>query len=688
MLDRIFSPEGELDCALKDYTFRSSQLEMARLVQEGFNEGKDIVVEAGTGTGKSFAYLVPSFLKLAEDQSSKIVIATSTTTLQKQLYEKDIPIISKALNIDLPIAILYGRGNYVCQRRYFEQKEERKLLFLNPESPEGKLDAWFQETRSGAIQDAPPSCIRAMNDVMCDEHDCLSRQCPYANQCFFFRARANAKKASLIVTNHHLVLIDARLRRETEKTFEEECILPPYNYLVVDEAHHIQDEATDILSSIFNTYSAGRTLDELTKKRRRFGAMSLVDFLAPHETPERRAEHSRIKTMVDVLKDYLASFDDEINTLLGKNHDYLFTEEFYSRYRDRIRFASALALELRNFGLYISSNYNPLDDEPNIDVAKHYARDLICYSDVIRDWIDFNSFDELISYAEEDSKTGKYTIKLSPMSTGPVLYDYLISNLKSVLYCSATLTVEDRFEYFAENCGLALASSYLHGIFESPFEYGKSLMILSPLDGMEFSQGNKVGFYGYSAKVIAEAIESSGGGALVLFTANEMLNEVCSKVRDMIGDDYEILCQSDKGSRHMLLNRFKESENSSLFATTSFWEGVDAPGNTLRLVIIAKLPFQVPTDPIDMARSHYIESHGLGSGFMNLTIPKASIKLKQGIGRLIRSENDRGVVLILDARIIKKNYGRIMFKSIPHGYIPEDTLVDNIPSKIERFLFS
>ena len=227
----------------------------------------------------------------------------------------------------------------------------------------------------------------------------------------------------------------------------------------------------------------------------------------------------------------------------------------------------------------------------------------------------------------------------------------------------------------------------LEGCYLSPFDYGRSLMYLLPMDGKGFSNESSEAYQEYVAETVINAIRGSGGGALVLFTSKNMMKIVYDRAKEELADELVLYCQEERGSKAQLLNKFKKEVDSSLFATSSFWEGVDAPGDTLRLVIIVKLPFTVPTEPINMAREAFLNKEMANSAFMKLTLPQAIIKLKQGIGRLIRNEDDKGVVLLLDNRILTKGYGRMMMYSLPPGYLPEDATKSNLPDKIERFLF-
>ena len=689
-LDDIFLPGGALANSLDGYAFRDSQLEMANLIEEGFCNNKHVVVEAGTGIGKSFAYLAPAFNLCHEHQEKRVIIATSTITLERQLYDKDIPLIKQALNLDIPTAILFGRNNYLCRRRYEEAYMERALLTTDPDIPEAKLDEWVKNTETGCRADAPPHVARFMDNLLADSEDCMGYKCPHFENCFFYNARRAAQKAQIVVTNHHILLLDAKNRAESNLDFDEPVVLPGYTHVVIDEAHHIEDEATEILSDAYSKERVMYFLDQLTRKQARFGNMCLLEFLATEEKSDMKGIGRSVEREIATMRTMLGKFEDVLKEVFSqyyRSRSILFTPEFFSFYRPRIQTGEALAEDLARLAVSIASGYERTEDNSiYVDLAIRYAASLQYYSDTLRSWIRFSDFDNKIPYAEE--KKGDWEIKLAPMSTGPVLSRTLLSHLESLLYCSATLSVNNKFDYFMERSGLKEEKErVLEGCYLSPFDYGRSLMYLLPMDGKGFSNESSEAYQEYVAETVINAIRGSGGGALVLFTSKNMMKIVYDRAKEELADELVLYCQEERGSKAQLLNKFKKEVDSSLFATSSFWEGVDAPGDTLRLVIIVKLPFTVPTEPINMAREAFLNKEMANSAFMKLTLPQAIIKLKQGIGRLIRNEDDKGVVLLLDNRILTKGYGRMMMYSLPPGYLPEDATKSNLPDKIERFLF-
>lgn len=687
----IFSPFGLLKEKLPSFSYREGQEEMAKKVEKAYRENRGCIIEAGTGIGKSFAYLVPALLLTQDDVDAKVVIATSTITLQKQLYEKDLPFLTSLLGIEDKSSILYGRNNYICKAKLDAYVQSIGILTLDPDSVEGRVIKWAKTTKTGSrIDVSDRSVSEALNALLCDEKTCLNRHCSHFGDCFMYSARRRSQQSRIVVTNHHLVLVDASLRWENKEDFSSPVILPGYTHLVLDEAHHIESEATSLFSDKVSLEAIYTELDSASFKRAELGGKSLVEYLSVVDKSKNRffsssfdSVQKKIRTDARVyftsLKGAFSRYSTEKSVLLDEN--------FYSSFRSLLSNGEVLCDEIKNIAIDIKE-YIKGDDEKYItSIERIYkiADSLYYLSDTLKSFIRFNEFSSLISYTNllDD---GEWEIVLSPLETGPMIKKRLLDNLSSYLFSSATLSIGGNFNYFKSRMGLEGVNDVEEGIYFSPFNYEKNLMYLIPQDGRSFVNRDPE-YINYSASLISKAILSSSGGALILFTSFDMMRKVYKIVKDEIGDKSELLIQDNRTSRSHLLTEFKNNRDSSLFATSSFWEGIDAPGDTLRLLVITKLPFDVPTDPINKARSDYINKTSEKGSFLSLTLPNAMIKMKQGVGRVIRQEDDRGVVLILDGRITKKFYSRLLFASIPPGYFPEDTMCENIPEKIESFLF-
>ncbi len=687
----IFSPFGMLKKSFPSFSYRAGQEEMAKKVEKAFEEEKGCLIEAGTGIGKSFAYLVPAILLTENDPDTRVVVATSTITLQKQLFDKDIPFLSGMLGISLRAAILYGRSNYICKRKLSSLREKVPLLSLDESTPEYRLLRWCDKSESGSrndIHDREMAELAAT--VACDEKDCLRAHCPFFQECFMYNARRRAQSAKIVVTNHHMVLIDAQIRWENNEDFTESVILPQYTHLVLDEAHHLESEATELFSMRISRERINEELDFLSFKSKAFGNKTIIEFLSPCDTSKERyftKNFDNLRSRIHNLTSRAFMHYSKLISSYSTQRSVLLDENFFSSFRQELSKTQMLSDEMKSLGLDLASFYET-DNEaflPYVERVKMTGLRLQDYADAVKAFIHFNSFDKLIAYAES-SEGGEYEIVLSPLLAGPLIKERLLDKLSSYLFCSATLSIGGNFEFFKNRIGINGDKSLEEGVFFSPFDYTHNLMYLVPQDGKPYSL-NDSSYIEYVASMTEKAILSSSGGALILFTSIDMMKKVYRIVNEHIGDRMELLVQDNRTNRNALLSRFKKNKDSSLFAVSSFWEGVDAPGDTLRLLVIVKLPFDVPTDPVMRARSDYINRTEENSAFVKLTLPNAMIKMKQGVGRLIRSESDKGVVLILDGRISRKSYSSLLFSSIPEGYYPEDTMVDNIGNKIESFLF-
>ncbi len=688
----IFSPFGLLKKKFPSFNYREGQEEMAKKVEKAFTSGTGAIIEAGTGIGKSFAYLVPAFLLIASNPDIKVVIATSTITLQKQLYDKDIPFLLDALHMEDRSAILYGRSNYICKRKLQAETDSASLLTYDEDNALSRLIRFCERTDTGSRIDIHDRDVALLaQNLLSDEKDCPGKGCPHYLDCFLYEARRKAQNARITVTNHHLVLVDANVRWENDEDFSEPVILPGYTHLVFDEAHHLEAEATDLFSERLSLEAIETELDFLSFKKGEMGNKSIIEFLSPYDTSSDRFFTKNFDSAQKKIRKDAVSFFTLLKGIISRyspQRSVLLDVEFYRNERNNFsQEGEALATQLKNLSsdteAYLYSDIEEIS--AMIDIVHKTAVRISLIADILRSFVNFNSFSSTICYTNllDD---GNYELVLSPLLTGPLVKERLLDRLKSWLFCSATLSIGGNFEFFKSRLGLSGDDTLEEGIFFSPFDYKRNLMYLIPQDGRPFVNGDRE-YASYVAYMVEKAILSSSGGALILFTSIEMMRNVYNTVREHIGDRMELLVQDNRISRNALLKKFKENVDSSLFATSSFWEGVDAPGETLRLLVIVKLPFDVPSDPVNRARADYVNRTSDKGAFMTLTLPNAMIKMKQGVGRLIRSENDRGVVLILDGRITRKFYSHILFSSIPDGYFPEDTMLENIESKIESFLF-
>lgn len=687
----IFSPFGLLSKNLPSFTYRESQEDMASLIEKALREKRHVILEAGTGIGKSYAYLAPCIEYLISNVDKRVVISTPTTTLQKQLYSKDLPFLLKLFNSDKRCAILYGRTNYLCLAKYYSNEAYYHSGQL--QDSDKRLKEWVENTSSGSKLDIIDIDVkRKVDHLLCDKDECRGPFCPYYEKCFYYKAKKNAETSSIIVTNHALVFSDAEIRWENHEDYSTSVILPPYQILVLDEAHKIEDEATEAFSSIYSYLELKSKVEKFTKKQSTYSNMNILEYLSPHERKEKKGIGIETLKGLDSVLALGKSFDEALSSSLSSfssDNQVLLTPEFFKKFLSSFKGKGELLS--RNISLILNELNNSYVVEEGMEYINdvlvklnQYSEELYSLASSLLMFLRFNNYDEAIPYSRK-TQLENYELIIAPMEVSSLLRDRIINRLETIVFCSATLSVDGKFNYIRSKLGLE-NFPVLEGIFPSPFNYEKNLLYLLPMDGMEYKKSND-DYAQYLADNISSALLSSGGGALILFTSFTMMNEVYSRVKKNIGKQLDLLIQNSNMSKNQLLTNFKNNNDSSLFATSSFWEGVDAPGETLRMVIITQLPFMVPSDPITKARGDYITRMSNANAFLSSSFPIATIRLKQGVGRLIRMESDRGIILILDARIIKKNYGKTMLSSLPPGYYPEDCTLDNIPKKIEEFLY-
>ena len=693
---RIFDHDGILSKKIDSFEFREGQLLMALDVLSAYERNAVAAIEAGTGIGKSFAYLVPALYYAFEDPDDRTVIATSTINLQKQLLEKDLPALFKALGQDCPVAIAVGRNNYLCLRRLAELVKDNELYAYDGVSEISKLNSFAAETETGLRTEYRGRLDYQVWSSACSDTDfCQGGKCPYFTDCFYFKAKKKLSEASIIICNHHLLFVDSNTRLENGLGYDEDAILPPFRHLVVDEAHNMERHATDLFTNTCSSYSLRRQMDHIYDNRGLKGSGSgriLDDLLA--FCPDKNL-YQEILDFYALVKAKAETLNMATLNLLDYNKlaHLLCTKKNMGRLIAEIGPAATEVIE--NGGRLIA-RLNSFVSKLDLDESlKFKADEMLVHVNRISDQIDilssfmnFEKWTEDIHYLDIEQHAGiRYvTFNIAPLEVSDVLADALFKKLDSVICTSATMDLHDDFSYWCSGVGLpAEGKPFVHKVYESPFDYRNRLMLLTPYDTPTFTRENEEEYAAFTCETVYDAVSSSGGGALVLFTSFRLMEYVYERLKPRFSAmGLNTLKQGD-ADRYALLEQFKEDMDSVLFATDSFWEGVDAPGNTLRMVIITKLPFRMPDDPIYKARYAKLEEDGK-SGFYCLSLPDATMRLKQGYGRLMRHTSDKGIVLILDSRIVSKGYGAMMLRSLPESYHPE-TETKTLGQKIEGFLF-
>ncbi len=676
-----------------EYEYRPQQVNMLRSVATALSDSLHLMVEAGTGTGKSFAYLIPAAY-WALQNNTRVVISTNTINLQDQLINKDIPDLCQALDIPLRATVLKGRSHYLCPRRLAAMRR-RKPENVTEMRVLGKVLVWLLESRTGdrgeinlngTVEPVVWSRLSA-EDEGCRLEVCLKRT---GGRCPFYRAKMAAENAHLLVVNHALLLADAATNNR---------VLPPFDYLVVDEAHHLESATTNAMSFRVRAEDITRLIRELGGPK----AGILGRFVKLCEDLLEPAQMAALNELVKKAADLAFRLDSQmtatfhaLDAFLEEQRDgrplgtypqqervvptthtlpiWLDVEIAWEQAEETLRGLMALLKELRTPMRELAD----LDNEEAEDMwgslgnmvtrlleIHHHVNGLILEPD-----------QDIIYWVEINPKYNKINLNAAPLHIGSLMEKYLWYQKKSVILTSATLTSGGEFEYLRRRLNAEDAEELVVG---SPFDYDTAALVYVASDVPEPSNYN--GHQRAVESAITTVAKASGGRMLALFTSYSQLQRTSDRIAPILAnEDIQVYEQGEGASPSMLLNTFKETERAVLLGTRSFWEGVDVPGEALSVLMIVKLPFDVPSDPIISARSETFEDP-----FYQYALPEAVLRFRQGFGRLIRTQTDRGVVVVLDKRVLTKKYGRLFLESLPDCTFKQGLLAD-LPKLTARWL--
>ena len=663
-------PGGALSKKIESYETRDAQVQMTEGVVDAFNNNLINITEAGTGVGKSFAYLVPA-IKWCMTNNERVVISTATINLQQQLIEKDIPLITGLLGKEgknsIKSILVKGRGNYICLRRLHEQLEDNSL-FQEENSTLHSINEWSGATATGSKSDLSFVPDYTVWSSICSESDsCMGMRCAYREKCFVMKLKKEAASANLLVVNHHLLFSDLAMRMNGAG-YEGTAVLPPFNRVVFDEAHTLENSATSFFSQIYNKFILLKHIGKIfyRRKSRNMGLAVILQKMMPH--PE---DYKDIPVLISSVRIAAETLDTHTAYLMNGTYSLRLTSQINTDLIDPVQTSIRdLHKKIIKLVTYISDGGEILfsEDEDNSDVfeMKVTMRRLKNTAAVLNGFLDYLVQEDNIFWIEQ-KKTSKgelfYSFSNTPLDISDMMNKAVYEPLQTTIFTSATLAVQKKFNFWKNRIGLDRVSDdrAQEFLLNSPFKYSSQVMLGIPDDGPDPGSPD---FQEFISGFIVDAIEISEGSALVLFTSYGMLNATYNELEPLLTRQGITVMKQGSLDRSKLLFNFNKDVSSVLFATDSFWEGVDAPGDSLKLVIICKLPFRVPTDPIIKARIEAIEKNG-GNAFMDLSLPEAAMKLKQGFGRLMRRKTDHGIVLILDPRIIRKRYGSILMGTLP-----------------------
>jgi len=675
----LLAEGGALSCLTKDYEVREKQLELVKAIANCYNKSTIGVFEAGTGIGKSFAYLIPS-IKWAYLNKERIVISTATINLQNQLINKDIPLSLKILGItseDVKIALVKGRSNFLCIRKLEEKLNESQFLqgkfditgFTEEKKELNVLYEWSNKTKNGDREELEIK-DELWREVASDAETCLGSLCPFFSKCFVTKMKQTAESSLIVVANHHIIFADVKIKMDDEalqKDNDEEqknpSVLPAFRYLVFDEAHSIKKTAINFFSSVISQKDIKRQLAILylqTTKRRKKGVIVELSYVVKDVSlKEFETLQSSLLEATNLLDVYALTFLLSSSAVSITDLDSDQMNELLERFKN-------LNQAIFNMVRYLSKITDVLEEDRKDDKQKIFlvTQKMISILGIVNNFLKHEEIEDTVFWFEK-KKTAigeeEITFIQTPLNVASVLKKYLFSRLEAAICVSATLQVGKNFGYYLNGVGLREENFEINkGYFPSPFLYKENVLLAIPND---IPLPNEKSFQDVINKAVLSLIEATNGRALVLFTSYSSLIECSEYVREKIKNNIEIYTQGEK-PRIKLLEDFKNDISACLFATMSFWEGIDVPGEALSHLILVKLPFTVPDHPVLLARADALEKRGFNS-FTCLNLPEAVILFKQGFGRLIRRAKDRGVVTVLDKRLITKPYGKIFLESIP-----------------------
>lgn len=635
-MEQIFGQSGLIAKHHSEYEFRSGQIRMAEACLRAFEERRHLLVEAGTGTGKTLAYLVPA-IAFALAEKKRVIISTGTKNLQEQLMEKDVPFLQKVLPKKFTAAYMKGRSNYVCLHKTKRAETTPILQGLDDIDYFDTVRHWARETPTGdraELTDLPEN-LSFWRFIDARSETCLGQKCPEFEPCYITRMRQRAAEADIVIVNHHLFFADLSLRGDNGYG----RVLPEYSAVVFDEAHLIEDIAADYFGAQISSYQ----IDELVRD---VGNLTLTDVNVNRDLTK---ISGRIINFAD-------RFFGNFQTGRGEDGRFPLTPDTFRRlYRNEYEITAQgeafLALDKALERLETALDAMPKEQSSDIENLVRRARQ-------IRFDLDFICACEDKKFVYWLERRGRGTfLRASPIDVSGLLEDKLFDRTETVVLTSATLSSNGKFDFVRHRLGLETETAD-DLIAPSSFDYEKQAILYLP---PQMPDPRSPDFLKVAGDEIIKILELTRGRAFVLATSAASMKALYEYVAPQI--DFPCFVQGTM-SKNGLLERFKQTPNAVLFATASFWQGVDVRGEQLSCVIIDKLPFAVPTDPIVSARQRFIDDNG-GSSFYEYSIPNAVISLKQGIGRLIRSATDKGVIAILDPRLKTKGYGKVFLNSLP-----------------------
>ncbi len=682
-------PDGVVAAAMQQFENRPAQREMGRTIAELYNDGGVGLIEAGTGVGKSLGYLVPA-LRWAALTGERTVVSTNTINLQEQLVRKDLPFLALALADEQPVkfALLKGWRNYLCILRLEQAKLIGPTLL---DDLGGGIDAvarWASTTTEGSVSDLPFQPGPEVWDEVAAEPDlCLRSSCPHYEPCFLFRARREAAQAQVVVVNHHLLMSDVAVRR-AQQNWDDAAVIPAYTRLVVDEGHHLEDAAAAHLGASATRHGMLRLLSRLARGAgSRRGGRGLLAALEQRLRANQNdifskasidLLHSRVIPAVDSSREKGTTVFDLLDTFLKEHGQPVvrLTDDFATHPIWRGGLTAALSDFLAEASI-LSESVAIIRERMESEAARDDAaallvnelrgvgRRLEALAEALSGALEAGrDAHKRVRWVESRGREGAIGVTWVPLDLAPVLREDLFARVRTTIVTSATLSNDGRFAFLSGRLGVDhLRIPPVTESFPSPFDFERQAILAVPSDTPP-PNVDGVGHFNAVMRMVIDFTSASDGGIFVLFTSHRDVRHAAIVLRDAgMGKERPVLVHGEE-SRDSLLVQFRESGRAVLLGTSSYWEGVDVAGHALRGLLIAKLPFRVPSEPMTAAHCEAIAERG-GDPFAEYMVPHAALRLKQGFGRLIRSGTDRGAIVIADPRLVTKSYGGALMRALP-----------------------
>lgn len=722
----ILAPGGPLSRGLQDYEPRPGQIEMALEATRALNEGRILAAEAGTGIGKSFAYLIPSILWAVRNRE-RVVVSTGTINLQEQLVGKDLPFLARALPFPFHFALIKGRGNYACLRKLVQLKEDMAQQEAFPTEDRVQLESlveWARTTRGGSKSDLAwvPS-PRAWEEIISETETSLKVRCKHYNECFFYAAKREASRSNILVINHHLFFADLSVRRELDEK-DVNLVLPPYNRVIFDEAHHLEDVASEHLGVRFSRAgiearlgrlvsardSTRGSIPALSRRLRTFGDNMAADSIERGYIPSIEAARAELERCFEEVEAMLwelpaapggrqmapraegeGARGQALRSVLLRHKDAPEVRDVWAKISMRLgevlkELDGLASVNVRALETLEGSRLPPDRIEAEALELQAFGARLVSLGVQIQQYREFADAAQVRWVDLREGSTSRERTRLefatAPIRVAEELKALVFNPIRTVVLTSATLAVAGRPDFIADRLGLGEfgPERFDFRTHPSPFDYRRQALTVIPTD---VPSPESPAYAAALPGAVFEVLRAMGGRAFVLFTSYDLLRKTHAALAPRLAALGLTTFVQGEAGRSELLARFRAGLKNVLFGTDSFWEGVDVKGRALEGIVITRLPFRVPTEPVQEARLEELARRGFDP-FSLFTVPQAVLKFKQGFGRLIRSGADRGVVVVLDPRILTRRYGRIFLDSIPETALVKAPLAASV-ARIEAF---